>query len=114
MIAFASTLPAQQTEYKFQDQFSMSTELKRKIQNKLETYLMVANAGEMAQKELQHFFGNAQFTFEKLGEKYRFKYAGKLSVEQRAVDRCEGELTNSAESEISDWAVEIDFCNFDL
>ena len=105
------------TDYKFKDKFEMNADLKKKIQNTLEEYLLVKGVSEYAEKELRTYFGNAEFTYEKMGEKFRFKYAGKLTAEQRAVDRCEGELLPEGKSEderFYNWKIEIDYCNFDL
>lgn len=109
------------TDYKFKDKFDMSAELKLKIQKTLESYLKVQDAGERVENELQNYFDNAEFTYERLGQKYRFKYSGKLTTAQRAIDRCEGELippakpTDASEVEAGHaWKIEIDYCNFDL
>ncbi|MBC7420660.1 MAG: hypothetical protein H7328_08025 [Bdellovibrio sp.] len=77
--------------------------------------LITANADDTTnkniKKELEHYFSSAVYAFKKVGENYKFEIKGKFTEEQRAIDRCQGDVI-AEEDSASGWKVELDNCNF--
>ena len=97
----------------FRDTFELGDALKAQIFTQIEEVLQVNKASIEHKEEVKTFFSNGLFTFEKAEKNYRFKFSGKLTKNQMAIDRCEGDLTRD-DKKSAGWKIEIDFCNFDL
>lgn len=82
------------------DEFKMTAKIKTEIEKQI--------SAAYENVDFKQYLSESKYTYTKQGDGFRFIIKGKMTKEQKAIDRCEGDLAPEGD----DWKVELDFCNF--